>query len=132
MDYIITIYLIILSISDIRKKKIPLVAVLLPALAVILYSIVTGKFLNILLGIWPGLLLCGLALSLPGSLGIGDGLLGIVYGVLYGWKRTCLWILFGLILVAVYGVCMCIHNKNQKEIPLIPFLTVVHMGALML
>ncbi len=130
MNYIMTGYLLILSAVDIRYKKVPLAVIFCPMLFAGIYCIIYGDVTDIILGLFPGVCLCLVSLGLPGSLGMGDALLGITYGMLYGWKRTCLWFMFGLLSAAVIGVCTYPrkNHRNKKELPLIPFLTIVHIG----
>ena len=66
---------------------------------------------------------------LPQSLGIGDGILSVMYGMIYGWKRTSIWLMNSFLVAAVIGMiisCMC--KKRRIELPFVPFLTAVHIG----
>ena len=130
MDYIVLGYLFILSVMDMRSKKVPLIVVIFPLTAALVFGFCETGLWTVVLGAIPGSLLCVLSVCLPESLGLGDGLLGIVYGVLYGWRRTCMWFLFGLTLAAVFGVCRVIWYRRTESMPLIPFLTIIHIGAL--
>lgn len=131
MDYIVLGYLFILSVMDIRSKKVPLIALIFPLAAAIVYGFCTTGFWNLVLGIMPGILLCVLSVCFPKSLGLGDGLLGIICGALYGWRRTCMWFLFGLTMAAAFGICRVIWHRRTESMPLIPFLTIIHIGALL-
>ena len=134
MDYIMLGDLCILSILDVRSKKVPLVMLTVAMAAAILYGCKQGGFGYMILGVIPGILLCMVSICLPECLGLGDGLLGIVYGALYGWKQTCIWYLYGMFLAAVFGVCrnICfgISIKRKETIPFIPMLTIVHIGGI--
>ena len=52
-----------------------------------------------------------------------------MYGMIYGWKRTSIWLMNSFLVAAVIGMiisCMC--KKRRIELPFVPFLTAVHIG----
>ena len=122
--------LAVLSIEDIRKKVLPVWILVILLLSSMAYGV--GQYaglLEIIFSVLPGIMLVVVALLLPKSIGIGDGILGICYGLVYGWKRTCIWLMLGFFLVAVFGVFLKLFFKTEYiRIPFIPFLTLVHVG----
>lgn len=129
MSFCVSGYLIVLSLEDIQKKKVSTWLLVTATIAGFAYALINQRGWSSLVDILPGVILCLMAIVLPDSLGIGDGLLGIIYGLVYGWLKTCLWLMFGFVLAAVAGVLMCIRNKDKRVcIPFIPFLTIVHVG----
>lgn len=122
-------YLIGLSVEDVRKQKIPFWILAVAMAGSVVYGLHHVGLSALLLGAVPGLLLSGLAVLQPQMLGIGDGLLAIIYGMVYGWQRTCIWLMVGFLLTAVSGLFVCLFKRRkQLRIPFIPFLTVVHVG----
>ncbi len=130
MTYIITGYLWILSIIDIRKRKIPLAAATLPIVAAVIYGLLCREFTGIILGSLPGLWLFVISLLLPDSLGQGDGLVIVACGILLGWRFTCIWVLIAMLLAAVAGLILRVWKRYKGEIPFIPFLAVVFTCSL--
>lgn len=129
MESIITIYLLLLSVLDIRKKKIPLLLLLIPLVVLFIILWLNGKAKRALCGMIPGIFSCLLSFFLPGSIGLGDGILIIVYGTYYGWEKACIWSFFSFWLVAIYGICISMKKQRKKKLPFIPFLTCIHIGG---
>ena len=49
--------------------------------------------------------------------------------MIYGWEKTCVWLMNSFLLAAVVGMIMgCTYKTNKKELPFVPFMTVVHYG----
>ena len=118
-----------LSVEDIRKRKVPFWGLAIAMAGGAVYGLYHAELSTLLLGIVPGLLLSALAVLQPQMLGIGDGLLAIVYGLVYGWERTCIWLMVGFLLTAVCGLFVCLFmRRRQLRVPFIPFLTIVHVG----
>lgn len=129
MNYIVGGFFSFLSIEDFRKKALPVRVLLIGGVAALIYCI---KFLSIeavVIGCLPGVLMVIVSKVLPKSLGMGDGILVIWYGMLYGWEKTCVWLMNSFLLAAVVGIIIgCICKNNKKELPFVPFMTVVHFG----
>ena len=129
MDFFVGGYLLVLSVEDVRYKKVSLWILIVSLVIAVCYSCAFSKdgiwFLNIV----PGILLCILAAAVPKCLGLADGMLAIFYGILYGFRKTCLWMMIGLGLSAVCGVFWSIFKRRTHlQVPLIPFLAIAHMG----
>lgn len=131
MDYGIAVYLVGLSVLDIKKKKIPLIMMLILMVTIGIYSGLRTDIKDIIFGIIPGIVLCLIAVVLPQCMGIGDGLLVVICGTYLGWRDTCVWIMFSFLLAAVFGLCFLGRKKRRCEIPFIPFLTLVYIGGLL-
>ena len=108
---VIAVYLLILSVIDIRWKK------------------VSVRSLLILLAI---AVLCQVSWFTQESFGYGDSILILILGILSGgWNL--LWILFAAFLIAsVYGGIMIARKKytRKNSFPFIPFLTVAYLGGM--
>ena len=123
------VYLVILSLQDIRHKKISLWLVVLTIGLGVVYALLNGQGVHIIWDVIPGGIVWILALLIPDVMGLGDGLVAIVYGLFFGWRSTCIWLMFAFALSAVVGLGICVFRRKSKiQIPFIPFLTVVHVG----
>ena len=130
MNYIVGGCLAVLSIEDIQKQKVPVWALVILLFSSILYGALQQvSIIEAVLGTILGILMVVLALLLPQILGIGDGVLSVCYGLLYGWRRTCIWLMLSFLLAAVFGLLLKLFTKRRHiSIPFIPFLFLVHMG----
>ena len=129
MNYIAGGFLTFLSIEDIKKKALPVWMLLLGGIGCLIYGTKNFGVGAVLMGMLPGVFMITISKLLPQSLGIGDGILSVMYGMIYGWKRTSIWLMNSFLVAAVIGMiisCMC--KKRRIELPFVPFLTAVHIG----
>ena len=129
MELYTSAFLSVLSIQDLRNRKISVWIVSLAILGSVIYSLTNYKQGNLFFDILPGCILCVLARLSSNQLGVGDGLVVIFYGLIYGWEKTCNWLMISFFLASVVGVVGAMSKKWHKiQIPFIPFLTLVHIG----
>lgn len=115
-----------LSSEDIKKREISLVMLLLSGGAAVLYSLLGNplSFPELFEKCLPGIGLLMLAFFTNGQMGCGDGATIIVLG-LWTCAKFALWTVYiGILLAGVVGIYILISGKNQKELPLIPFLLI--------
>lgn len=133
-------YLIILSIYDIRTRKIPaawLVIGGVAALAYLIYLCLCQPFSELwleMLKSWgPGLLMLA-AGRLSGKIGSGDGCVLLVAGSVLGGVKMMAVFMGSLLLAAVAGVILLIFRKAGKndKMPFMPFLAaaVIMLGKM--
>jgi Flp pilus assembly protein protease CpaA len=129
MNYIAGGFLAVLGIEDFKKKTIPVWMLLIGGISALIYCIKNLSIEVVLAGCIPGMLMILISKLLPKSLGIGDGVLVILYGMVYGWEKTCVWLMNSFLLVSVIGLIMgCIYKTHKLELPFVPFMTFVHLG----
>lgn len=129
MDYITAVVLLGLGVKDMRERELSLRVLSGVLILGILFSLKTMQWKLLVLGSLPGLVLCLLSFLLPQGIGLGDGMLAISYGLVYGWKRTCIWLMTGLLLAAVYGSIYYLRSRERHiQLPFVPFLFVSHIG----
>lgn len=122
-------YLTILSFQDICQKKVSVWLLVIAVVSSSIYALVYQGNWRVFLDILPGSILCLIAMSVPKSLGMGDGIVGIIYGLVYGWLSTCICLSLAFVLAAVAGVIVCIGRIRKRiQIPFIPFFALVHAG----
>lgn len=129
MKALVSVILILLGIEDLRTQKISFWLLIVLIILSTIYSLIKFSPLYCLLGALPGAALIAFAWMQQKAIGIGDGLITMVYGLIYGWRHTCVWLMFSFLLVAVVGLCWkAISKRRELRLPLIPFMAVVHMG----
>lgn len=129
VSYIIGGYILGLSIVDIKQKKLPLWILASGCIVSGIYSVIYLGLLSTTTGAIPGIALLIISFLLPQSVGKGDGLLAVIYGFLYGWIRTCVWLMLGFWCAAVFGLfCRFFSREKNLTIPFVPFLLLVHVG----
>lgn len=129
-------FLIINTITDIRKKEISLGSVFcfFVAGAVWIFRDEDLGWLEGCLGLIPGLILSAVSLPTDGAIGFGDGLLVAVIGFYLGIQAAAGTLLWGLLTCALCGVCLLILRRGNKKtaLPFAPFLLIgflIHMGG---
>ena len=147
-NLIFTLYLILLSFLDIRKKELPLLLLFAGFPFVILYQIIgrkigTGSTFFSTSPPSPSLIVSGMAVGIfflllskvtRESFGYGDSILILLIGGLTG-----LWNLLSLLMIAVstaalFSIFMLIrkHFSRKSSFPFVPFLTIAYIGGVLL
>ncbi len=125
-------YLMVLSIYDIKTRKIPVFWLLIGGVAALANLIYLGcdrpplEFWSELLKSWvPGVLML-LAGWLSGKVGYGDGCVLLVAGSILGGVKITAVFLGGLFIAAMTAIVLLVFRKVKKndKLPFIPFLAV--------
>ena len=123
-------YLIILSIYDIRTRKIPAVWLVIGGVAALAYLIYLclcqsfSEFWPEMLKSWgPGMLMLA-AGRISGKIGSGDGCILLVAGSIVGSEKMMMVFMVSLLLASVTAVVLLIFRKAGKndKMPFMPFL----------
>lgn len=128
----IMILLGICAYFDFKEKKIPVIPMILVAIASIGISLYQGDFS--IKSCLPGLLLgagfCILSVFSKGALGMGDGCLAVVCGICLGFYQTLALFFYGFLLTGLVGLFFLIGKKKSRkfQMPLVPFLYVAYGG----
>ncbi len=135
MNYILLLWLIWMSIYDIKSRRIPWILLGMGAVLSAISCVVIGeKFPSeigrMLVGLLPGMLL--LALSVCTKLvGMADGIVLACLGVSGGFQKVLSTWLLSLFLSGVYSVILLALRKANRrtKIPYMPFLTIAWLGV---
>ncbi len=123
-------YLIILSIYDIRTRKIPVLWLVIGGVAALVYLIYLclcqsfSELWSEMLKSWgPGVLMLATG-RLSGKIGSGDGYVLLVIGSILGSVKMMGVFMGSLLLAALTAVVLLIFRKAGKndEMPFVPFL----------
>lgn len=130
---LVLLWLIGLSLFDIRYKSVPVWMVLLGGAGLICggfyeYAFGGHHIVGSLWGMAPGILLLLLAVS-TGKAGWVDGVVLLLLGSALGIQGIILTAMFSLILISILSVILLVlHRVNRwTRIPYIPFLTVGYL-----
>ena len=124
-EYIMLGCLLILSIMDLRTRKISLLPVLLLGLFAMGYRFWENESLwEVLTGMLPGGVLLLAAWVTKESIGYGDGIVLLVVGVFCGIKKTVAILGISLILAAVMAMLLLVLRRagRKTELPFLPCL----------
>ena len=131
---IIAVYLFILSIIDIRWKRVRVRNLLILLVISTLLQLLCGRnsFLEVIAGGICGGVFLLLSKGTKEAFGYGDSILILSLGILFGgWNL--LWILFvAFLLSSVYGGIMILRKKytRKSSFPFFPFLTLAYLGGM--
>lgn len=134
MTAIVSIWLILCSWQDIRKKKIQLALIGAGFLCIMAYSFWAGGITiwNRAAGLSLGVLLLILNPITRGQIGIGDGLIVSIIGIGLGFNRLAFILVYGLFGAAIVSIGLIMFRKVNRKvtIPFIPFLLLGYLGGL--
>lgn len=123
---VITIFLILSTLIDLRKKEVNISLCISVALVGLIYEIFISKtdILSIILGILPGIFLMLTSIVTNEEIGKGDAAILSTIGIFLGIKKTILVLIYALFSTIIIGeILLLIRKKNKKyKIPFVPFI----------
>lgn len=130
MWIIMEVYLIVLSIFDIRSRQIPTALLLLGSVPAVFHAALTlfghertpAEYAAALV---PGVILLLLAF-VTGKIGYGDGWVIAIIGLLLGYRSGMTVFFISLFLSGMAGILLLLLRKvnSKSTIPYIPFVTI--------
>lgn len=129
MKTLATVILVLLGIEDLYTQKLSLWSVIGILISSAIYGVCCFPIAQCILGMLPGVCLLIISLLQPQTLGAGDALVTIIYGLVFGWFHTCIWLMWSFLVAAVVGVFWKLWHKGRKiRLPFVPFMALVQMG----
>ena len=123
---VITIFLILSTLLDLRKKEVNISLCVGFALLGLIYEIFISKaeLLSVILGIIPGIFLMLTSMATNEEIGKGDAAILCTIGIYLGLKKSILVLIYALFMtVIIGGILLLIRKKNKKyKIPFVPFI----------
>ncbi len=126
--------LIILSVFDIRTKRIPIGGFISLYAYSAIYLFCSGECsfspVTLIISVIPGLILGALSFITEGKIGMGDALIIAGLGMGLGIERVSYTLTGALILICLFGLFMMVTRKmnRRSQIPFVPFIT-LSMGV---
>lgn len=129
IQILVMLLMLIASISDIKKKEIPVFllggAGVLALLEFVL-AIVFGSFAaEDIMSLMPGALMILISIISRGELGLADGIMMMSLGPVFGLDRAVLGLMTALFFSCIYSIGILVLKKGNRKtrLPFIPFLT---------
>ena len=134
-NVIMGVYLISLSYSDMKRRKLSVGVIVLGFLSALVFQAITGieSWRAVAGGILTGFLFMGISRLTEEKIGYGDSLLIIVLGTFLGMWKLLILLLGAFGLAAAVSILLMIKRKFTRKsmIPFVPFLTVAYMGEML-
>ena len=130
-DFIILVFLVLCSISDLRSKKISTVLLQVMSFVVVVFALKCGKqtVLDVAGGILIGILFFLVSKYTKEAIGYGDSWLMSLLGIYLGGIH-----LLEVVVAAFFLACMVSlvgivwkHWKKTVTLPFVPFLTIAYL-----
>ncbi|HHT97767.1 MAG TPA: hypothetical protein GXZ90_07725 [Clostridiales bacterium] len=132
-DIIVIVSLIISSIQDLKYKKISLWIISLSVILLLALSIYKNNgFINIIGGAIVGFIVISISIITRSKIGIGDGIVLIMTGVVLGFWQNLELLLYALSIAALISIVLLILKKvNKKDsLPFVPFILISYFVVL--
>lgn len=127
---LIGIFLVWNTITDIKKREVSHLSVLLfVTIGIVLFVMDKEKNIYSLLGgAAIGVCLLLLSMVLMESVGFGDGLVVLVCGIFTGFFKNLMLLMTGFLLTSLAGILLILLKKANKKsrLPFVPFLTMAY------
>ncbi len=124
---IISIFMVVCTVMDMRKKEIPAVIIVLFGLPLLCHMIFGNErqWIGLLYSLMPGMFLLMLSYCTKESIGYGDGLVVLVIGICMGTGICIAALAAGLMISAVCGMALLVFRKagGKTRMPFVPFLS---------
>lgn len=131
MNWLMMFYLTILSIWDIREKKIPIQLLVLGTSAVCVICAINlffsgdlfWKIVTLIYGVVPGGCMIAIAIATE-KIGLGDGWTMMIVGLVLNYKMCIAILAVSMLLMAICSMAMLIARKVNRntKLPYLPFL----------
>ena len=124
-EILILIYLTFNSYTDVKIKKISIIAsvVFFSAGIVCEIFIMENSIISIIGGIVIGMVLLIIGKLTGQAIGLGDGLIFMVSGIYFGFMKNLALLLYALVICAVCSIILLVFKKSKMKdrIPFAPF-----------
>lgn len=132
-DIIVIISLIISSIQDFKYKKISLWIISFSALLLLVLSIFKKSgLITIIGGVIVGIIVISISIITRSKIGIGDGIVLIMTGIVLGFWRNLELFMYALSIAALISILLLILKKVKKKdsLPFVPFILISYLIVL--
>lgn len=130
------LYLFLLSLIDIKKRKIPIWGLIIGVAMSVLFQCITRDkdFILIVSGAMTGIIFIVVSRVTNEKFGYGDSILILALGIFLGFWNILYLLFIAFLLAAVYSIfLLSVYHRGKKEsFPFVPFLAMGYVGGMML
>lgn len=123
------LFLVIGTVSDLRKRTLPIMLFAVFGLSGIVINITAGQVkagltVNWLFGFVLGIVFIAISLISDKKLGMGDALAILVTGIYLGGNDSALAVLYAMMVASLFSIVFLVLKKGsgKTELPFMPFL----------
>lgn len=131
---ILLLYLGVETDTDIKRREVSVLHFGIVGVSLFLIGILKHELGFVLSGMAPGLLIMVLSRILNGAIGLGDGMVLMICGMVVGLKGACTLFLLALLIMMPVSLWKIVVKKvpKEEEIAFLPFLLAAYICVLLM
>lgn len=130
------VFLVVLAVADVRKKRLPLLLLLSGGFFIIAQSFCDRDIsvISLAAGGMTGALFLFVSMITKEAFGYGDSILILIMGTFLGFWDILYLLMGAFLMAAVFSAVMLIKTKFDRKasFPFVPFLTIAYIGGMLL
>ncbi len=130
------VFLVVLAVADVRKKRLPLLLLLSGGFFIIAQSFCDRDIsvISLAAGGMTGVLFLFVSMITKEAFGYGDSILILIMGTFLGFWDILYLLMGAFLMAAVFSAVMLIKTRFDRKasFPFVPFLTIAYIGGMLL
>lgn len=130
------VFLVVLAVADVRKKRLPLLLLLSGGFFIIAQSFCDRDIsvISLAAGGMTGVLFLFISMITKEAFGYGDSILILIMGTFLGFWDILYLLMGAFLMAAVFSAVMLIKTRFDRKasFPFVPFLTIAYIGGMLL
>ena len=130
------VFLVVLSVADVRKKRLPLLLLLSGGFFIIAQSFCDRDIsvISLAAGGMTGVFVVCVSMITKEAVGYGDSFLILIMGTFLGFWDILYLLMGAFLMAAVFSAVMLIKTRFDRKasFPFVPFLTIAYIGGMLL
>ena len=130
------VFLVVLAVADVRKKRLPLLLLLSGGFFIIAQSFCDRDIsvISLAAGGMTGVLFLFVSMITKEAFGYGDSILILIMGTFLGFWDILYLLMGAFLMAAVFSAVMLIKTRFDRiaSFPFVPFLTIAYIGGMLL
>ena len=130
------VFLVVLAVADVRKKRLPLLLLLSGGFFIIAQSFCDRDIsvISLAAGGMTGALFLFVSMITKEAFGYGDSILILIMGTFLGFWDILYLLMGAFLMAAVFSAVMLIKTRFDRKasFPFVPFLTIAYIGGMLL
>lgn len=133
---VFAVFLVVLAVADVRKKRLPLLLLLSGGFFIIAQSFCDRDIsvISLAAGGMTGVLFLFVSMITKEAFGYGDSILILIMGTFLGFWDILYLLMGAFLMAAVFSAVMLIKTRFDRKasFPFVPFLTIAYIGGMLL